>query len=103
MRGTSLYIMKTAESEMDYNIRILQSMIHDQATRYFMFTKTFRDESDAKLAAELANKCAYNINIAGSIHKTFKQEKRLKRLEEKMEGMPINMSIFEEAPLQEYR
>lgn len=103
MKGTCLYIMKTAESEMDYNIRTLQSMIHDQATRYFMFTKTFRDESDAKLAAELANKCAYNINIAGTIHKTFKQEKRLKALEEKLKNTPINTTMFEEAPLQEYR
>jgi len=95
--------MKTQESEMEYNIRTLQSIIHDQAARYFIFTKTFKDESDATKAAELANKCAYNINIAGSIHKTFKLDKRLQAVEEKQKNMPVNMQMFEEAPLEKYR
>ena len=30
------------------------------------------------------------------IHKTFKQEKRLKHLEEKIKSIPVNMGMFED-------
>ena len=97
--------MKTDESEMEYNIRTLQSMIYDQATRYFKFSKSHVEDEFATDAAELANKCAYNINIAGSIQKTFKQEKRLKSIEEKLKNtqLPTNMRMFEAPLLEKYR
>lgn len=98
-----MYIMKIGEGDMEYNIRILQSIIRDQATKYFKYVKKFNDESDATQSAELANKCAFNINVAGSIHKTYRQEQRIKSLEGKMSNLPINTTMFEEAPLKEYR
>ena len=90
---------------MEFNIRTLQSIIYDQAARYFKFSKNHVEDEFATDAAELANKCAYNINIAGSIHKTYKQEKRLKSLEEKLKNtaLPTHMGMFEEAPLVKYR
>ena len=98
-----MYIMKIGESDMEYNIRTLESIIRDQATKYFKYVKVFDDESDATKSAELANKCAFNINVAGAIHKTYRQESRITALESKMKNQPINTSIFEEAPLKEYR
>lgn len=95
--------MKTGESEMDYNSRTLQSIVSDQATRYFKYTKSFKDRSDDKDTAELACKVGYVLNIAAGIHKSFNQEKRIKAIESKMKGMPINTTMFEEAPLKEYR
>lgn len=91
------------ETEMDYNNRTLQSIVADQATRYFKYTKEFSERVDDKDTADLACKVGYILNIASGIHKTFKQEKRLKLLENKMSNMPINMTIFEEAPLEKYR
>ncbi len=95
--------MKVGESEMDYNSRTLQSIVFDQAARYFKHTKAYTDTTDDKEIAELATKVGYVLNIAAGIHKSFKQEKRIKLLESKMKDYSINTSMFEEAPLKEYR
>lgn len=98
------YIMGgIGETEMDYNNRTLQSIVADQATRYFKYSKEFEDRTDDKSTADLACKVGYILNIASGIHKTFKQEKRLKHLENKMSNMSINMTMFEEAPLGKYK
>lgn len=95
--------MPKGESDMDYNTRTLQSIIHDQAARYFKFTKNHTENEFAKETAELACKVGYTLNIAAGIQKSFKQEKRLKKLEDKLKNTPINTTMFEEAPLKEYR
>lgn len=95
--------MKVGESEMDYNNRTLQSLVSDQASRYFKFTKGHKEREFDKETADLATKVGYILNIASGIHKSFKQEKRIKALEKKMKDLPINMTMFEESPLQEYR
>ena len=93
----------TGETEMDYNNRTLQSIVADQASRYFKYTKEFAERVDDKDTADLACKVGYILNIASGIHKSFKQEKRLKALEEKLKNTPLNMQMFEEAPLEQYR
>jgi len=95
--------MPKGESEMEYNNRTLQSIVFDQASRYFKFTKAYSDRTFDKETADLACKVGYTLNIASGIHKTFKQEKRLKILEEKLKNAPINTTMFEEAPLVKYR
>lgn len=91
------------ETGMDYNSRTLQSIVADQSARYFKYTKQFSERVDDKDTADLACKVGYILNIASGIHKSFKQEKRLKILEEKLRDSIPNMAIFEEAPLKEYR
>ena len=88
---------------MDYNSRNLQSIVADQASRYFKYTKQFKDRTDDKDTAELACKVGYVLNIAAGIHKSFKQEKRIKILEAKMKNQPINTTMFEESPLAKYK
>ncbi len=95
--------MPKGESEMDYNNRTLQSIVFDQASRYFKFTKAYKEREFDKATADLACKVGYTLNIASGIHKSFKQEKRLQLLEEKLKNSTINMSMFEEAPLEQYR
>jgi len=95
--------MPIGESEMDYNNRTLQSIITDQASRYFKFTKAHTEREFDKETADLACKVGYTLNIASGIHKSFKQEKRLKALEEKLKNGTLNMSMFEDAPLEKYR
>jgi len=96
--------MPKDESDMDYNVRVLQSIIKDQATRYFKFTKIHKEREFDKETAELACKVGYTLNIASGIQKTFKQEKRLTVIEDRLKNLQsYNMTMFEEAPLQEYR
>ncbi len=95
--------MPVGESEMEYNSRTLQSIVSDQASRYFKYTKEFKDRVKDKETAELACKVGYVLNIAAGIHKSFNQEKRIKSLESKIKDLPINTTMFEAAPLQEYR
>jgi len=102
---TLYYIMPKGESEMDYNNRTLQSIIFDQASRYFKFTKAHTERVFDKETADLACKVGYTLNIASGIHKTFKQEKRLKALEEKLKSsnLSLPMRMFEEPQLEKYR
>jgi len=95
--------MPKGESEMDYNSRTLQSIVFDQASRYFKYSNEFKERVDDKNTAELACKVGYVLNIAAGIHKSFNQEKRLKILEEKLKNQPINTTMFEETPLEKYR
>ena len=60
--------MPVGESEMDYNSRTLQSIVSDQASRYFKYSKQFGERDDDKNTAELACKVGYVLNIAAGIH-----------------------------------
>ena len=96
--------MNKDETGMDYNTRVLQSIVHDQATRYFKFTRAHKEREFDKETAELACKVGYTLNIASGIHKSYKQEKRLKALEEKIKlNLAVPMQIFEEPQLEKYR
>lgn len=87
--------MSKGESDMDYNNRTLQSIISDQASRYFKFTKAHTEREFDKETADLACKVGYTLNIASGIHKSFKQEKRLKALEDKLKNnMATSMQMF---------
>jgi len=89
---------------MDYNSRTLQSILADQATRYFKFTNAHKEREFDKETADLACKVSYTLNIASGIHKTFKQEKRLKALEDRIKiNMAIPMRMFEEPQMEKYR
>jgi len=96
--------MPKLESDMEYNTRTLQSIIKDQSKRYFKFTNNHPETDFNKEAADLACKVGYTLNIAAGIQKTFKQEKRLKALEEKLKNnLSVPMRMFEEPQLEKYR
>lgn len=94
--------MKTGETHIDYNVRILQSVITDQARRYFRHTKKFDNTGDDDLVSQLSSKLASCIHIAASIEKIYKQEKRITKLEQQAK-LPMDTTMFEDAPLKEFR
>lgn len=80
-------------------------MINDLARRYFSYSKLnpTTDTTTHDVLGNLAKDAGYLIAVNTNTIKIFKQESRITALESKMKNQPINTSIFEEAPLKEYR
>ena len=65
-----------------------------------------RSESDTlEYLNSLAKSIGYTIIVKNSLEKTFKHEKRLKAIEDRIKNsqLPTNMRMFEEPQLEKYR
>jgi len=95
--------MKMGRTDIEHQADIVVNMTNILATRFFKFSKTLTHKDDMEYLTELAKSIGYLTGVSTNVHKTFKQEKRLKILEDKMKNTTPNMSMFEEAPLEKYR
>jgi len=95
--------MKIGRSDIEHQADIVNNMANILASRFFKFSKELTNKNDLEYLTELAKSIGYLTGVSTNIHKTFKQEKRLKVLEDKMKNTPLNMTMFEEAPLEQYR
>ena len=95
--------MKMGRSDIEHQADIVVNITDILATRFFKFAKTLTDKDDMEYLTELAKSIGYLTGVSTNVNKSFKQEKRLKILEDKLKNAPINMTMFEEAPLEKYR
>lgn len=95
--------MKIGITQLEHQSDIVSRMSDELAKRFFKYAKMNEEESISNTLIDLSKSIGYLTIVNNSVEKTFKQEKRLKLLENKMSNMPINMTMFEEAPLEKYR
>lgn len=95
--------MKIGKTQLEHQSDVVIRMSNELAKRFFKYAKNNDDEPVEDQLINLSKSIGYLTIVNNSVEKTFKQEKRLKLLENKMKNLPINMTMFEEAPLEQYR
>ena len=71
---------------------------------FFKFAKDLTEKDDMEYLTELAKSIGYLTGVSTNVHKTFKHEKRLQVIEEKLKtNLAISMRMFEEPQLEKYR
>lgn len=90
---------------MDHSSDVVLN-VFDKLTKRFMKYESNNDDSPVTIdyIIKLASALGYMAQVNGSIHKGFKQEKRIKALESKMNNdLSIPIRSLEEPQLQNYR
>lgn len=96
--------MKRGRADIEHQADIILNMTNILAKRFFKFAKTLTGKDDMEYLTELAKSIGYLTGVSTNVQKTFKHEKRLKDIEDKLKSnMAIPMGMFEEAPLKDYR
>lgn len=95
--------MNIGKTQLEHQSDVVSRMSDELAKRFFKYAQMNEDEPISNTLIDLSKSIGYLTIVNNSVEKTFKQEKRLKNLENKMSNMPINMTMFEEAPLEKYR
>ena len=96
--------MNTGKTELEHQSDVVSNMTNELAKRFFIYAKRNEDEPVDSTLIELSKSIGYLTLVNNSVHKTFKQEKRLKALEEKIKtNLSVPMRIFEEPQLEKYR
>ncbi len=96
--------MKMGKSDIEHQADIVVNMTNILATRFFKFSKELTEKDDMEYLTDLAKSIGYLTGVSTNVNKSFKQEKRLKVLEEKLKSnLSIPMQMFEETPLEKYR
>jgi len=99
----SIY-MKMGKSDIEHQADVVLNITNILAARFFKFAKTLTDKDDMEYLTELAKSIGYLTGVNTNVHKTFKHEKRLKAIEDKLKlNMAIPMKMFEEPQLEQYR
>ena len=92
------------KSDIEHQADIVLNITNILASRFFKFSKELTDKDDLEYLTELAKSIGYLTGVITNVNKTFKQEKRLKALEDKLKSnMSIPMRMFEEPQLEKYR
>ncbi len=100
-QGGECIYMNTGKALLEHQADIISGMTDILAKRFFKYSRN--DSLDDDTLIDLSKSVGYLTLVNNSVSKTFKQEKRLKSLEEKLKNTPINTTMFEEAPLEKYR
>lgn len=85
--------MKIGQTPLEHQADIISSMTDVLAKRFFRYAKNEEEESTDVLT-DLSKSIGYLTVVSNSVEKTFKQEKRLKRIEDQMKDLPLNMQMF---------
>jgi len=96
--------MKMGRSDIEHQADIVLNMTNILAVRFFKFTKDLTDKDDLEYLTDLAKTIGYLTGVSTNVNKTFKHEKRLKTIEDKLKlNMAVPMRMFEEPQLRNYR
>ena len=95
--------MNIGKTQLEHQSDVVNRMSDELAKRFFKYAKNNEDEPISNTLIDLSKSIGYLTIVNNSVEKTFKQEKRLKKIEDRIKDLPVNMQMFEEAPLQEYR
>lgn len=94
--------MKKGKSDLEHQGDIILNMSNRLARRFFKYENENQKE-DLNYLTDLSKSIGYLTVVNTNVNRTVKQENRLSALEEKLKNTPINMTMFEETPLEEYR
>ena len=97
--------MHVGKSDIEHTSDVMLQ-IFNRLSKRFMKYEGNNDDSvpTVDYLTKLAGSIGYMAQINGGIHKSFKQEKRLKVLEEKIKSnLSVAMRMFEEPQLEKYR
>lgn len=83
-------------SDIEHQSDIVVNMTNILAARFFKFAKQLTEKDDMEYLTELAKSIGYLTGVSTNVNKSFKQEKRLKDIEDKLKKLqlPINMQMF---------
>jgi len=96
--------MKMGRSDIEHQADIVSNMTNILATRFFKFAKTLTHKDDMEYLTELAKSIGYLTGVSTNVQKTFKHEKRIKAIEDKLKSnLSTPMRMFEEPQLEKYR
>ena len=95
--------MKIGKTTLEHQSDVVSNMSDVLAKRFFRYANSNENEPVDNTLIDLSKSIGYLTIVSNSVEKSFKQEKRLRVLEDKMKNAPLNMTMFEEAPLGKYR
>jgi len=96
--------MKIGKTQLEHQSDIVNRMSNELAKRFFMYANNNTDEPVDSTLIDLSKSIGYLTIVNNSVVKSFKQEKRLKALEDRIKSnLSIPMRIFEESNLEQYR
>lgn len=94
--------MKIGKSNIEHQADVINNMTNILGMRFFKFSKDLTDKEDMSYLESLAKSVGYMINVSTAVEKTFKHEKRIKMMEDKLKSYGT-MHMFEEPQLEKYR
>lgn len=86
--------MKIGQTPLEHQADIISSMSDVLAKRFFRYAKLNDEIESTDVLTDLSKSIGYLTVVSNSVEKTFKQEKRLKRIEDQMKDLPLNMQMF---------
>jgi len=97
--------MNIGKSDMEHCSDVMLNIFDKLSKRFMIYEKNNDDSlSVVEYLTNLSGSIGYMAQINGSIHKTFKHEKRIKALELKIgNDFSIPMRMLEEPQLENYR
>ncbi len=96
--------MKIGKTELEHQSDIVNKMSNELAKRFFRYANNNTDEPIDSTLIDLSKSIGYLTIVNNSVVKSFKQEKRLKAIEDRIKSnLSIPMRIFEEPHLEKYR
>lgn len=96
--------MKRGRSDIEHQADVILNMTNILAKRFFKFAKDLTDKNDMEYLTDLAKSIGYLTGVSTNVHKTFKHEKRIQAIEDKLKAnLAIPMGMFEEPKLEKYR
>jgi len=96
--------MKMGRSDIEHQADVVNSMTNILAARFFKFAKQLTHKDDMEYLTDLAKSIGYLTGVSTNVHKTFKHEKRIAAIEEKLKiNLAIPMRMFEEPQMEKYR
>jgi len=95
--------MKIGKSQLEHQSDVVVNMTNILAKRFFKYASKNKEQPIDDQLINLSKSIGYLTIVNNSVEKSFKQEKRIKLLESRMSDIPINTSMFEEAPLEKFR
>ena len=104
--------MNIGKTELEHQSDIVSGMANELAKRFFTYARLNEGEPVDSTLIDLSKSIGYLTLVNNSVHKSFKQEKRIKSLEEKMKvnlSVPIKglekegQRMLEDSQLEKYR
>lgn len=95
--------MNTGKTDIEHSSDVMMQLFNRLAKRFIIYESKSDDSSPVvDYLTKLAGSIGYMAQINGAIHRSFKHEKRLKLLEERIKiNLSIPMRMFEESQLEE--
>lgn len=91
--------MKIGKTQLEHQSDVVSKMSDELAKRFFRYASQNKEEPIDNTLIDLSKSIGYLTIVNNSVQKIFKQEKRIKALEDKLKSnLSVPMRMFEEPP-----